>query len=344
MRRVSSLLAAFVALVALAGRASADDEEAQPAEPSQSEALDRALQDLKAGRYEAACPALQQIVRQDPRPKTLFHLADCEEKSGRIATAAVLYDDYQAMFDRLSASERDAEREREETAAAHREALEKRIPRVILRLPRDAPGSTTVTRASEGGKSVQLAVGVPLPLDPGKHTVRVEVPGRPPMDKSFTIKESENKIVELEVAPASTSLEPTRRAAPLQPVPTLLPPLDPGIPPRRVIAYALGGVGVVGVLGGAVTGAITWAQKGPIALNCQGRICNETGVHAKDTARVSGLISTIAFPVGLAALGAGLIVYVTEPPPSKFGNMAPRVRVGAAVGAGDAALEVDVRW
>jgi hypothetical protein len=300
----------------------------------------QAVNDLEAGRYAQACPALRKILRQDSRPKTLFYLAECEEKWGRIATAAVHYDDYLAMYDGLSPSEQKEEQKREEQAAARREALEKKIPRVMLRLPRDAPASTRVLRTPpDGGEPVGVAVGVPLPIDPGKHVISTEVPGRPRMDKNFTVREGESKVVELEVAPASSSVQPTRRASPLQPVPTVLPPLDPGTPPRRIAAYTLGGVGVVGILGGVVTGAITWAQKGPIEGNCLGRICNETGVGAKDTAKVTGIISTVAFPVGIAALGAGVLLYVTEPAPARLGGMPAGPRVGTRVGPGSLAVE-----
>lgn len=340
MSRVCSFLAALAVCATIAGGASADEG----AQPEASE-LAQAMSDLEAGRYAQACPALQKVLRQDPKAKTLFYLAECEEKRGRLATAAVHYDDYLAMYDGLPPSEQKEEQKREEQAAARRQALEKRIPRVTLKLPSDAPASTLVVRTPpDGGNPVQVVVGVPLPVDPGKHVISTEVPGRPRVDKSFTVNEGETKLVELEVARAELSLQPTRKATPLQPVPSLLPPLDPGTSPRRVAAYALGGVGVLGILGGVVTGAITWAQKGPIAENCQGRICNEAGVSAKETAATTGIISTVSFPVGLAALGAGVLLYVTEPAPSRLGQVGPRVRVGAAAGASDAALEVDVRW
>jgi hypothetical protein len=191
---------------------------------------------------------------------------------------------------------------------------------------------------------VQLAVGVPLPIDPGEHVASTEVPGRPRYDKRFFVHEGEKLFIDLPVAKADESITPTRRAEPLKPVPALLPPLDPGISARRVSAYALGGVGALGVLGGIVTGAIVWAQKTPITQNCKSfdnkTICNSTGEHAKDTARISGVISTVAFPVGLAALGGGVLLYVTEKPPSKFGSVAPGTQVRAALGPTGGSLEV----
>ena len=58
----------------------------------------KGLADMEAGRYDAACPAIGESYRLDPRGGTLFTLAECEAKAGKIATAVARYDD--ALFDR----------------------------------------------------------------------------------------------------------------------------------------------------------------------------------------------------------------------------------------------------
>jgi len=241
----------------------------------------------------------------------------------------VLYEDYEAAFDKLSEEDQKAEGDHEEIASKRRTELDKRIPKVVLRVPREAPESTRVLRRSaEGGPPVPVAIGIPLPIDPGEHTLVTQVPGRVEVFTKFTLKEGENKIVEVNVPPPSADGDPTKKPKPIQPVPTLTPPLDVGISGRRVAAYALGGVGIAGVLGGVITGAITYAQKDPIGKNCLAtnlKICNPTGVAAKNTAKISGLVSDVLFPVGAVGLGVGAILSFTEPPPSKFGMAAPRV-------------------
>jgi hypothetical protein len=97
----------------------------------------------------------------------------------------------------------------------------------------------------------------------------------------------------------------------------------------------------VGILGGIVTGVITWAQKEPIAANCSGRICNPTGEGAKDTAAITGVVSSVVSPIGLGALAAGVILYLTEPPPSKFGSTEPRWHLNAAASPGRGGVEID---
>jgi len=347
MKCRSWALPAFLFLSLASGGALAQDN--PPADTAKG-ADDPIEADIQAGRFKDACPAIKRKYLEDPRPATLYRLATCFDAWGRIATAAVHYDDYLAAYEKLPDSEQQekAERERENKASKRRQELEKEIPKVILRVPRDAPDTTQVKRRPlDDGPLVPVAIGVPLPIDPGDHVLTTEVPGRVSVFTKFSLKRGENKIVEVEVPPVNGRIDPTTKVKPIQPVPSLTPSLDPGISGRRVAAYSLGGIGAVGILGGVVTGAITWAQKEPIAKNClvtNPKVCNPTGIGAKNTAGITGLVSTVAFPVGFVALATGITLYFTEPPPSKFGRAEPKVRIGATVGASAGTLEVDVRW
>ena len=351
MRCVLWFLAGLAVFHAGTGRAWGQDSASADAPAQPKGAFEKAQADLDAGRYEEACKTLKQLYREDPRPGTLYRIAKCYDKWGRIATAAVHYDDYLTTFGQLSDLEQKAERDNEEEASARREALEKRIPKVVLKVPRDAPGTTRVLRKPlEEGPLVQVAIGVPLLIDPGEHVLTTEIPGRVSMFTKFTLREGENRIVDVNIPPEDKNGgNPTKTAKPLQPVPSLMPSLDPGISARRVAAYTLGGIGAVGILGGVVTGVITWTQKEPIEKNCRstkdyGVVCNTTGQGAKDTAAITGLISSVLFPVGVAALGTGAILYFTEPPPSKFGSAEPKIRIGATMGPSAGTVEVDFQW
>jgi hypothetical protein len=346
-----------VALALLAARAddvfAADDPPASPppsdaAAGTPKTAIDIALEDQKARNFARACIALKKAYREDPRPSTLFFLAQCYDQWGQVATAAVLYDDYEAAFDKLPEAEQRAEGDREEIASKRRTELDKRIPKVIVRVPADAPSATRVLRrASEGSPPVPVALGIPLPIDPGEHVLITEIPGRAEGLTKFTIKEGESRTVPVNIPPPSSVEDPTKKPKPIQPVPTLTPTLDPGTSGRRIAAYVFAGVGAAGLLGGVVTGAVTYAQKDPIEKNCLStnlKMCNPTGVSAKGTAEVSGLVSTVLFPVGAVALGIGALLYFTEPPPSKFGSIAPQFRWNVAAGPGMGGAELEYRW
>jgi Tetratricopeptide repeat len=348
MLRVLSSFAAILAICASTGLAHADDPVDDGAPPPQPQGtFGQAMTDMDAGRYEVACPAFKRAYQEDPRAATIFYLAQCYEKWGRIATAVAHYDDYLAAYDKISPSEQASERDREELASARQQALLKQVPSVVLRLPFEAPASTKVLRKSpDGGPPIALGIGVALPIDPGEHILTTEVPGRPPGLTKFTIKIGEKREVNVEV-PAAEGRGVVKND-PIFTKAVKMPDLKVKTSKRRVAAYSLIGVGGAGLIGGIVTGAVTWGQKDSIATGClpaEPHICNQSAVAAKETAKLSGLLSTIFFPVGAVALTTGIVLYVTEPPPSVFESAtAPGLRFQAYTGIGSAGVEMNYSW
>src|SRR4051812_5323242 len=102
-----SLFLASVALAAL---------QVSPAlaqDPAAAEALfNKGVTEMQAGHFDVACPAISESQRLDPRPGTLFTLAECEAKSGKIATALVHYDDYLHAAEGLPAAQKKRHAER----------------------------------------------------------------------------------------------------------------------------------------------------------------------------------------------------------------------------------------
>jgi hypothetical protein len=300
------------------------------------------MADFAAKRYATACPTLRKSFRAEARAETLFRLGECEEAAGNITSAAALYDDYLALFGRLSPSEQKEEKDRERVAVRRREALEKDIPHVIFKLPAQVPDGLRVTRRpKDGGDPVEVALGTPLPIDPGEHYIATSAPDRATWEKRFFIHKGEQLTVDLDVMPPDPA-KATRFSKPIEPVPNLLPPLEPRTSGRRVAAYVTGGLGVAALLTSAVTGAITWGQKGTIDTNCMDepsmkRICNTVGQDAADLAKTLGTVSTVTIVAGGVLLGTGVVLYLTEPTPNKLGAAPGRVTFGlnaAPMGAG----------
>ena len=305
------------------------------------------MADLNAKKFATACASLRQSFHLEALPETLFHLAECEEGAHHVTSAAANYDDYLALYDQLPERNQLEEREREKLASQRRRDLDAKIPHVIFRLPATVPEGTRVTRrVAQTNDRLEVAIGVQLPIDPGEHYVMTEVAGRSPWEKRFFISEGENKTVELDVSPPTKgAVDGTRMNRPIAPVPTMLPPLNPGISGRRVAAYTVAGIGVAGILAGAVTGALVWGQKGIISDNCGtglNHLCNPTGESASDTAKTFGTVSTVTFAVGLTALAGGILLYVTEPAPAKLSSAPARFKVG--VNADPKGMMVGGQW
>jgi hypothetical protein len=337
--------AAVLAVVGLGFSAPAAAAE----EPSAQALYDSGMADLKAQKFATACASLRQSFRLEALPETLFHLAECEEGAHRVTSAAATYDDYLALYDQLPASTRDEERGHEKLASERRRALDAKIPHVIFRLPATVPDGTKVTRrASDAKDRVEVVVGVQLPIDPGEHYVMTELTGRAPWEKRFFINEGENKTVELDVSPPTKGApDGTRMNRPIAPVPTMLPPLNPGISGRRVGAYVVGSVGLAGIVLGAVTGVVVWGQKGVVTDNCRDgatRLCNPKGESASDTAATFGTVSTVSFAVGLTCLVGGIVLYATEPAPARLGSTPRFTALGVNPAQSGASLAGTWAW
>lgn len=279
--------------------------------------FNRGVADMMAGRYDAGCPAIAESHRLDPRPGRLFTLAECEAKWGHLATAVARYNDYLLVFSNLPPSQQAKQHGREKIAAAQRDAIAPQVPELTLVLPPGTPAGTVVQR--DGLVLNAPALGLGMPVDPGEHVITTQAPGGPVKEARVRLEKGEKRSLTLEVepAPAATTPETPRAKAP--------PVTSPAAAPRdreergggrRVAAYVAGGIGLVGLAVGGVTGGLALARSGEAEENCvdgdEGvALCNHEGKVAGDGAKMLGLVSTIGFGVGIAGLGTAAILLLT---------------------------------
>jgi hypothetical protein len=299
----------------------------------------------RAGADERSCPELRASYRDDPRPQTLFDLAKCEEKAGRIATAAATYDEYIKVYDRLSEPEKLEEREREQLAVSRKEALAGELPHITLTLPKDAPEGTRITRKNPyGGEPIDMMLNVPLLIDPGEHFVTVDVPGRPRWARRFFVQKGDKKTIELEVPAGEKGTEtPSRVGKPVEPVPVYLPQMEPQMSSLRKAAWVTAGIGAVGVVVGAVAGGLFLGASGRVEKNCMNNVCNRAGEEATDQARTTGPVSLAGLIAGGVVLAAGAVMFVVDPSPMQFSGIPRRVKIGSA-GLTGAVMEMQWTW
>jgi hypothetical protein len=298
-----------------------------------AEALfNRGLKEMQARRFDTGCPALNESYRLDPRPGTLFTLAECEAGRGRIATAATRYGDYLAAFGRLAPDAQAKQRGRDKIAAQKKAALAPDIPELTLTLPPNAPRGTTVMR--DDVALGEATLGVPLPVDPGEHVVTVQAPGAPPTEVRVSIAKAEKKQLTLEVMTAALK-------APAAPPPDIAPPVEAAPPPpapesgsggQRTGALVAGGGGVAGIVLGGMMGGLALGKKSTVDENCKDHVCNHDGKLAADSGKTFALVSTIGFGVGVAGLGAAAVLVLTSPsaPPESAARERAKERALAA--------------
>lgn len=318
------------------------DLRAQPTadEKQQATALFREAKALlEAGAVAEACRKLELSQRLDPGTGTLLNLAVCHEKEGRLATAAAEFRDALALARAAGRTDR------VDLATQHLAALEPRLSKlVIIVSPQtDRPG-LEVRR--DGVVVAKAAWGTAIAIDPGEHIVEASAPNEPTWRVRVTAP-SEGEVLSIEV-PALAPAAPPAAAAPqvgpridVVAAPSATAEAVPGGPARglsgrRVSALALGGAGIVSTGIGAYFGLLAISKKNDAEAECPNRNCRSAGATLSAQAVTAADVSTVTVIVGLSAIGAGVMLWLTD----RSWESRSSVGVRPSVGAGRAGVDV----
>jgi hypothetical protein len=297
--------AALFAVVAVAsGDASADPT---PEERVAARALfddGRAL--MKNQHYTEACPKLEESQRLDPGIGTLYNIADCYEGIGRVASA------WTTFLDVAEASRRAGEAERAAVAKGRADALAPQLPRVRVTAEQRAGLTLTLDGKAFAAALIETAV----PVDPGKHLLGADAPGKKHWELRFSASLASN--VSVAVPPL---MDAPVVLAPVPVTPAATPPPAPAQPsPNETarwhvpVAIAAAGLGVVGIVVGSVSGGAAVSDWSSAKPDCPNDRCTTSAAYASwHDAHTAGIISTASFVVGGALVAAGAVVWFTRP-------------------------------
>jgi len=260
--------------------------------------------------FAAACPKLAASVRLDPGIGAMLFLAECQSRAGQIASAWAEFREAAAF----AASRHDP---REGLARQRAAQLEPRLSRLVVAV--SGPDTSELLVRRDGEVLDRAAWGVGVPVDPGPHVVEASAPGK------VTFRATANVDVSAGVATVSVpALKDLAAPAPVA-EPSASQPEAPSLhdtsPPhpapgtRRILALAAGGLGVVGLGLGtyfAVDAKVRFNDSNGDG-HCHGNACDTYGLNARHDAQTQATLSTVAFSVGAAALGAGLVLWLTAP-------------------------------
>lgn len=289
--------ALFLSLAALQRPAGADDKQTAKA------LFEEGVAKMEAKRYEEACPQIEQSLKLDPYPGTLFTLAECEAQWGHSAAAYKRYGEYLTLFASLPKEKQQKQGARDKDARTKRGELAAKIAELTVVL--SAPSGTEVSH--NGAKLPEGELGNPLVLDPGEHVFTTSAPDGASNEQRITLTAGEKQSITLTLKKS------------VEVVPTAAPSTTPaGTSPRRIAAFALGGVGAAGLILGAVTGGLMLAQMDAINAGCKDNgdgvaLCTEEGAAAGNNAKTFGLIATVGLAAGAALAGTAIVLFVTEP-------------------------------
>jgi hypothetical protein len=325
MRRIvgSLLVAACLSGAALPDAAAQDKASA--------EALFQEGKRLMAeGKNEQACPKFVESQKQDPSPGTLLNLGRCHEAIGKTASAWAEYKEAASMARTMNRAEQEA------AANERAVAIEPKLSRLKIEPPAvDVPG-LTVKRSG-----VNVGVGslsIPIPVDPGEHTIEASAPGYKTWTTKITVgPNGDQKMVligALEKGPAPPPGPAPGPGEASGAIGTTTPDVmtdDGGT--RRTLGFVIGGVGIGLIGAGAVFGLLAAGQAGDAEDDpalCPNKQCSEQGANEIDGAETKALISTIGFGAGAAAVVAGVVLIATSNTERKVAVRKPTPR-GAQV-------------
>ena len=298
-RRVRALVWALwlaTAQFLVAGPSCAD--QAAAANKALAEQLfETAREALAEGRYGEACQQLAESERIDRATGTLLNLAICHELEGRLASAWADYRETVALATK-------------EGDTARRSIAEERIrlltPQLsYLTLIAPAEHAADIVVSLDGASLNAPSLGLPFPIDPGTHAIRVQGAGRQPWVSEIRIGPApERQVVRL----------PWPAAVPAPPRATPVHDAHAERDGSRRLLRQLG----IGSLGLAVLAAGAGGYFGLRAANewhdrnrhCPRNGCDAAAVDAWRRARQYALWSDVAFGVSLltAATGTYLLV------------------------------------
>jgi hypothetical protein len=329
------------ALSSVAGHAAAQERD-----PAAAQALfDQARELIRQRRFADACPKLQESNRLDPGIGTQFHLADCYEQSGKVASA------WAAFLEVVSQARAANQSDREKAAQKRAEKLEPRLPHLIVNVP-DASQAAGLEIRRNGMMVGAATWGTPLPVDPGEVELSASAPGKQSARQVLVLDEGKTTTFTLTALLPGPTAEPTT-SPPMQPSPPPEPTLaastasaprdEPGAKSggNRVAIISLASVGVIGLGVGTTFALMAKSDDKSSKDNCNPsdpNKCDRSGVEQRNSAITKGNVATVGFIVGGAALASAGVVWLlsgsSEPKQTASGHFlraVPEVEPGHAM-------------
>lgn len=267
-------------LVALTAIASAQPKQKKEADDT----FERGRQLLDKGDYAGACAAFQQSLDLDFQFGTLYNIADCEVKQGKLASAIKAY---------KKIAHDDFNPARKKSAQDLIGKLEARVASVTITVEPRPPGLAV----SLDGTPVDDLLGTEIPIDFGPHTIKGTATGRQTQTKQLDAKEGMLAQIALKFEEG-----PTSTVVPIEPTPEGSSRGTAG----KVFTFGGGAVLVGGlIIGGLALSSWNDAQTTAMTDPTKG---NDELSHT----RLLGNVSTVMVILGAAAVGTGIYLWQSD--------------------------------
>jgi hypothetical protein len=261
---------------------------------------------VQQGNYKDACPKFEASYKREEALGTLMNLADCHEKTNALSRA---WSEWGAAYE-MARKASDAGRA--DFTKRRQDAIEPRLPK--LKITVKGGGEGLVVWLDERVLD-SLEYDVELPVDPGKHVIRVR------RDKeTFATEERETA----EAAHQSVTIDLSAIAA-MHPAPvakekplgvTAPPPSAKKRPWQTVLApWVIGGGGAAVVAGVAfeLTAIGIKGNHECASESGQKTVCSQAGLDKIDNARSFAITGEILLFVGGGVMAGGVLLWLLAP-------------------------------
>ncbi len=312
-----------------------------------AEALfDRGVKLMHAGKFEEACPKLEDSQRIDPGVGTLLYLGECYEKLGRPASA------WATFREAASSAEASGQARRAGLARQRIAKLEPDLAYLTLDVAEATRGLEGLTVVRDGVDVGAGIVGAAVPVDPGTTTIEVSAPGYQPYTVTVTVSPKSKQSLLIPVLVALPKPPPEPEVAPLPPptpegtqppLPSPAPPPERGAHPLTVAGIAVAAAGVVGLGIGTYFGvkAINEDKKADDGT-CDATVCQaQADYDHSQNARKAATAANVAIGIGAGLFVAGGVLFFLAP--SSDEKDTGSLRIGPTFGPGMAGVLVKGR-
>lgn len=278
-------------------------------------------QALEDGRFEEAIALFQRAEGIIHAPPHWLYIARAQAKLGHLVSAREMY--VKITRETLGPDAPRAFTEAQSAATAEAKALEARIPTVTVEVD-GAPPAADVVLTIDGTAVPPASIGLPRPIDPGRHALRASTPTA--TSELTTVDVAEGAKVSVKLV-----LEPVANVASEPP-----PATSPSSRGSRAPALIALGVGVVGVAVGTVFVLNNHAKRGDADALCPGGACPTSSRSAVEDfdaeANAAATMAWVGYGVGAAGLATGAILWLLNRDNSsaEAHRLTPTIGFGAA--------------
>lgn len=285
--------AAVVAVSLLATHAPAQTEEELKAA---RELFQEAFEDEQEQRFSDALDKFRRVAKVKESPSVRYRIATVLASMGRLREARDMYRALAAAKTSLPASEQEIA----DSAAERAAELDRRIPKLAVRLPDDPPPDVRVT--IDGAPVPVSTTPRAIELDPGGHVVSATARGSAPYEQTVTLSEGGGEVPHTVTFTRASSGDAT----------------GPAVTEK---SNTLGWIAVGGGAALLATGSVLLAVRegliDDIETACPNNVCpvrlRDAVESDREDAKLFGPLGGALAVTGLVAIGAGIYMLVRSP-------------------------------